>query len=97
VILRWNRRAVLDRESIYDFIDADNPRAALDNDDILWDAANSLLSFAGKGRIGRIKGTFELVVVGTPYIIAYRIELDAIRIMRIMHGAQKWPRRMSKQ
>ena len=88
---------MMDRESIYRYIDADKPQAALDIDDILWDAANSLLLFPGKGHIGRIKGTHELVVPGTPYIIAYRIELDAIRIMRILHGAQKWPRRMSKQ
>jgi toxin ParE1/3/4 len=68
----------------------------LENGDMLWDAANSLLSFPGKERMGRIKGSFELVIAHTPYIIAYRIEPEAIRIMRILRGARRWPRRMSK-
>jgi toxin ParE1/3/4 len=45
------------------------------------------------GRAGRIKGTRELVVSGTPYVIAYRVEPDAVVILRLLHGAQRWPAR----
>ena len=43
------------------------------------------------GRPGRVRGTRELVVAGTPYVIAYRIEADAVVILRLLHGKQKWP------
>jgi len=42
------------------------------------------------GRLGRVKGTRELVVSGTPYVICYRVEPDAVVILRLLHGAQKW-------
>jgi len=43
------------------------------------------------GRPGRIEGTRELVVSGTPYIAAYRIVGDTVRVLRVLHGAQQWP------
>jgi toxin ParE1/3/4 len=45
----------------------------------------------GRGRPGRISGTRELVVVGTPYIVAYRVHANDIEILTIQHGAQLWP------
>lgn len=38
-------------------------------------------------------GTRELVVLGTPYVVVYRIEAAAVVILRILHGAQQWPPR----
>jgi toxin ParE1/3/4 len=32
-----------------------------------------------------------LVVSDTPYIAAYRIVGDTVRILRVLHGAQQWP------
>jgi len=34
------------------------------------------------------------VVSGTPYVIAYRVERDAVVILRLLHGAQKWPSKL---
>jgi len=45
------------------------------------------------GRVGRIQGTRELVIAGTPYIIAYRLAGGAIEILAFLHGARKWPDR----
>ncbi|TJV25813.1 MAG: type II toxin-antitoxin system mRNA interferase toxin, RelE/StbE family, partial [Mesorhizobium sp.] len=42
-------------------------------------------------RPGRIAGTRELVVARTPYIAAYAVVADTVRILRILHGAQMWP------
>jgi plasmid stabilization system protein ParE len=36
-------------------------------------------------------GTRELVVVGTPYIVAYRVSDLHVEILTIQHGAQLWP------
>lgn len=35
--------------------------------------------------------TLELVIPRTPYIAAYMVTADRIRILRILHGAQIWP------
>jgi plasmid stabilization system protein ParE len=54
-------------------------------------AARRLVEFPESGRPGRVAGTRELVVVGTPYVAAYTITESSIRILRVLHGAQKWP------
>ena len=43
------------------------------------------------GRPGRVPSTRELVVVGTPYVVAYRIERTVVLVLHILHGAQRWP------
>jgi addiction module RelE/StbE family toxin len=51
----------------------------------------NLRLFPEMGRPGRIEGTRELVISRTPYIAAYRIAGDTVRILRVLHGAQQWP------
>jgi toxin ParE1/3/4 len=46
------------------------------------------------GRPGRVKGTRELVVSGTPYIVAYRVAGQDVTILRVLHGAQQWPKQL---
>ena len=45
------------------------------------------------GRSGRVEGTRELVISRTPYLVVYRFEevADQILIVRLLHGAQRWP------
>ena len=50
----------------------------------------------GRGRPGRVGGTRELVGVGTPYIVAYRVHADDVEVLTIQHGAQMWPDVLSK-
>ena len=33
----------------------------------------------------------ELVVSGGPFIVAYRVGADQIEILRVLHGARRWP------
>jgi plasmid stabilization system protein ParE len=33
------------------------------------------------------------VVAGTPYIVIYRVGRERIDILRVVHGAQRWPPR----
>jgi plasmid stabilization system protein ParE len=42
------------------------------------------------GREGRVQGMKEFAVARTPYVIAYRIRLDEIQILAVLHGAQRW-------
>lgn len=46
------------------------------------------------GRPGRRRGTRELVINRTPYIVAYRIDGDVVRVLQVRHGARRWPRRL---
>ena len=80
-----------DRDRIFDFIEQDDPRAAIAVDERIATQVLLLLKFPEGGRPGRINGTRELIVRRTPYIAAYRVEKDCVRILRILHSAQLWP------
>jgi toxin ParE1/3/4 len=73
------------------YIGERNPLAAIRLGDTIASAVNHLSDYPKMGRLGRVSGTRELVVHGTPYVIAYRIEPEAIVILRLLHGAQRWP------
>lgn len=94
MILEWLPAAEGDFDSIVDFIAADNPLAAIEQGDEIQNQVAGLLEHHKRGRAGRVKGTRELVIVRTPFIAAYRITRDRILILRIFHGAQKWPVRI---
>ena len=89
--LTWSAFALADRDGIFDYIEAENPAAAVAIDARIVAAARRLLDFPESGRPGRVSGTRELVVTGTPYIAAYTVAAEAIRILRVLHGAQQWP------
>lgn len=79
-----------DREAIYDYIESDNPAAALGLDELLADQALLLVSYPGLGRPGRVAGTRELVVHPN-YILVYDHVDDQLRVLRVLHAAMKWP------
>ncbi len=54
---------------------------------------NRLTTAPSLGRPGRISGTRELVIRGTPYVVPYRIKGPDIEILRVYHGARRWPDR----
>lgn len=69
-----------------------NPWAAMDMGDAIFNAIDRLADHPAMARPGRVAGTREVAVLGTPYVVVYRIEADAVVIMRILHDAQRWPR-----
>lgn len=89
--LVWSRRALHDRQEAIDYIANDNPVAALAQLDAIEHHADRLILHPEMGRPGRIDGTRELVVSKTPYIIVYRLRANRIEIIRLLHGARKWP------
>lgn len=74
-----------------DWISKRDPWAAIDVGDAVHDAVSRLAAHPAIGRPGRVTGTRELAVVGTPYLVAYRIEPTVVLVLRILHGAQRWP------
>lgn len=50
-----------------------------------------LASLKHPGRKGRVPGTREWVLTGTPYIVVYAEGGEDIQVWRVLHGAQQWP------
>ena len=88
--LYWTAEAVADRADIYDYIEADNPVAAIVLDELFSRTAERLQSHPMLGREGCVDGTRELVAHEN-YILVYDIAGDEVRILRVLHAARKWP------
>ena len=50
-----------------------------------------LARYTALGRPGRVEGTRELVVAGTPYVIPYGVRENRVEVLRVFHAARKWP------
>ena len=87
----WLREAAANVSEIKAYIAADDPAAALRIGQRIVDAAEQLVAFPFSGRPGRVAGSRELVVTGSPYIIAYRVAGETVQIVRVLHGARQWP------
>ena len=86
----WKPAAIADRKSITAYIAQDNQRAAIDMGDLLIQKAAQLDEHPRLGRVGRVKGTRELVAHPN-YILIYRVVGEAAEVLRVKHAAQKWP------
>lgn len=91
--IEWSPVALDDRDRIFDYydIEQDSPRAAITIDERIARQIEVLIDHPEFGRPGRVDDTRELVISKTPYVVAYRIIGDAIRILRVLHGKQLWP------
>ena len=90
--LIWSGEAHREFKEIIRYIATDRPRAALDVARRIEAAADGLAAMP-TGRRGRFAGTYEKVVTGLPYILAYNIDdqTATLRILHLIHGARDWP------
>ena len=91
MLIFWTPKARSERQAAINYIAKDNPLAALDQLDHIEHQTSLLAAQPKMGRPGRVKGTRELVVNGTPFIAIYRLKGKRIEILCFLHGAQKWP------
>ena len=89
--LEWLPTAARDLTAQLEWVASHDPWAAIDVGDAVHEAVGRLADHPAIGRPGRLAGTRELVVVGTPYVVVYRIEPAAVLVLRILHAAQRWP------
>jgi addiction module RelE/StbE family toxin len=87
----WSPQARDDLVDIYRFISAENPGAARALHDKIVSRLLVLLEKPQIGRPGRVTGTRELVIAGTPYIVPYRIGSETLQILRVYHSSRFWP------
>jgi toxin ParE1/3/4 len=91
-MLVWLRRATVDLDAQLDYIAQDNPGAAIEQGDRIAHQVALLAEHPEMGRTGRKQGSRELVISRTPFIVVYRIRGERIELLRLLHGAQQWPR-----
>jgi toxin ParE1/3/4 len=90
--VRWSPKAADDLERIVRYIQQqDSPEAARRVAQAIYARANGLQTFPNRGRPGRMEATRELALPPLPFIIVYRVLPEAVEIVRIIHGAQRWP------
>lgn len=92
--VRWLRTALANLDAEAEYIAEDSPAAAGRVVLRILQAVDLLKKNPAIGRAGRVAGTRELVVAGTPYILPYRVRGEAVEILRVFHGARKWPEKL---
>ena len=91
--IEWSPEAVEDLNSLRAFIAQDKPSAARAVVLHILQTIERLVPHnPHMGRPGRVPGTRELVIPSTPFIVPYRLRGDTIQILRVYHGARRWPK-----
>jgi toxin ParE1/3/4 len=89
--IKWVRLALTDLDEAAAFISQDNPQAAKRIVRRIRNVARLSSDQPDAGRPGRVHGTRELVIAGTPFILPYRVVRNSVQILRVLHGARNWP------
>jgi toxin ParE1/3/4 len=90
--LRWTTAAADDLEGITEYLFERSPQNAAQLIRKIYEAPSILGKYPSLGRPGKKEGTRELVIAPLPYIVIYQILDEVLYIVRILHGAQDWPR-----
>lgn len=91
----WSPEAIDDLVALRAHIEKDDPAAARRVALHVVHNVETLLSKNPQmGRPGRVPGTRELVIPGTPFIVPYRLVESTIQVLRVFHSARRWPRRL---
>lgn len=85
----WTRRALADLGSAYEFIAEERPEAAVRVIDRIEKAVKAIARHPEIGRSGRIDGTRELVVPGTPFILPYRVTPKTVELLGVIHASRR--------
>jgi len=89
--VRWTTPAKEQFVSVYEYIGEENRSAAARTADEIWESTQLLGRHPMAGRVGRVEGTRELVIRGTPFVVAYKVEKSEVWILAVVHSARKWP------
>lgn len=87
----WTRSALADLQGIRSYIAKEAPETAARVGSRIVEAVDQLGKFPDSGRPGRVKGTRELRISGTPYFIPYRTQEDQVQLLCVFHGRQDYP------
>jgi toxin ParE1/3/4 len=91
VRVRWLKRALKNLDEEAEYVARDNPQAAARIVERIATSIDRLATHPASGRPGRVPGTRELVISGTPYVVPYRVRHETVEILRVFHAARRWP------
>ena len=90
--IRWTDAAAQDLIAICDYTQEHHGVAQARQTAVrIVERIDSLHNFPRKGRLGRKADTRELVLTNLPFLAVYRVRENLIEVIRILHGAQRWP------
>jgi toxin ParE1/3/4 len=89
--VRWTTPAREQFVRAFEYFAEDNRRAAARTADQIWESTQLLARHPMAGREGRVAGTRELIISGTPFVVAYRLEKNEVRILAVLNAAREWP------
>ncbi len=94
MIAIWSPRAIRHLTAIRQYIEKDSDAGAATVAVRILDAIEVLCTQPNMGRPGRLPGTRELVISGTPYIVPYRVRHERLQLLAVFDGRRQWPRRL---
>lgn len=93
--IQWSANAAAQLEAAHEYVAEDNRDAAQQQSSAVVRAVEQLAHFPEMGRPGRVAGTRELIIQGTPLLVAYAVRRDRISVLAVLHGARRWPLRFA--
>jgi toxin ParE1/3/4 len=91
VKIRWTTIAANDLKAAYEYVREDSVVHADKLIARILSGIEMLERYPQLGREGRLEGTRELAITGTPFIVFYRIKQNQVEILGVLHAARKWP------
>lgn len=89
--IRWTAVAANDLKATHEYVSEDSVAHANKLVERILGSIEMLERYPHLGRDGRLEGTRELAVTGTPFIVFYRIGRNQVEILGVLHAARKWP------
>lgn len=89
--IRWTAIAANDLKAVHQYLRKHAPTRADTIVDRILAGIDVLEQYPNLGRHGRLDGTRELVITGTPIIVFYRLRKSQVEILGVLHAARKWP------
>lgn len=86
----WTPESQQDRADVWEYIAADNLRAAARMDELFSTAVARLADHPKLGKPGKIPGTRELIPHES-YRLVYEIEGETVWMLALVHTSRQWP------
>ncbi len=88
--VKWTQSALEDLESARESVVSEFPQYLDQAIETISNSLDQLTKFPESGREGRVRGTRELVLSPSPFIIVYRIKNKSIEVLAFLHQSKKW-------
>jgi toxin ParE1/3/4 len=86
VTVEWTRRAIEHLREAYEYVARDSPEAAAKIVERVFTVVEGLERYPNMGRQGRQRGSRELVIAGTPFVVVYRPERKTVQILAVFQS-----------